>query len=60
MEDVDRLGELIDRLRPQIVLLLNDLWFCCVHAHRLQSMADRPALVAYCPVDGILTRPDLY
>jgi glycosyltransferase involved in cell wall biosynthesis len=58
--DLDRLGELIARLRPQVVLILNDLWFCCVHAHRLQAMPERPALIAYCPVDGILTRPDLY
>ena len=58
--DLDRLGELIHCLRPQVVLILNDLWFCCVHAHRLASMPDRPRLVAYCPVDGILTRPDLY
>lgn len=58
--DLDRLGELIQRLRPHVVLILNDLWFCCVHAHRLQNMPDRPALIAYCPVDGILTRPELY
>ena len=58
--DLDRLGELIRELQPQAVLILNDLWFCCVHAHRLESMPDRPPLIAYCPVDGILTRPDLY
>lgn len=57
---LEQLGELIRRLNPQIVLMLNDLWFCCLHAHRLESAADRPAIVAYCPVDGVLTRPDLY
>jgi D-inositol-3-phosphate glycosyltransferase len=57
---LDRLGELMQRIRPDVVLILNDLWFCCVHAHRMQSLPDRPMLVAYCPVDGILTRPELY
>jgi hypothetical protein len=57
---LDRLAELIQRIEPKIVLILNDLWFCCVHAHRLESMPDRPTLVSYCPVDGIITRPHLY
>ncbi|HEX6716391.1 MAG TPA: glycosyltransferase family 4 protein [Pyrinomonadaceae bacterium] len=57
---LDRLGELINRVRPEVVLFLNDLWFCCVHAHRMKSMPEPPTLVAYCPVDGILTRPELY
>ena len=58
--DLERLGQLLRLLQPEIVLLLNDLWFCCVVAHRLQSMPDRPLVIAYCPVDGILTRPNLY
>ena len=57
---LERLSELIDQLQPQIVLVLNDLWFCCVHAYRLKSRSNRPALMAYCPVDGELTRPDVY
>jgi glycosyltransferase involved in cell wall biosynthesis len=57
---VERLCELIRRIEPQIVLILNDLWFCCLHAHRLKSEPNRPTIIAYCPVDGILTRPDLY
>jgi len=57
---LDRLAELIQQIEPKIVLMLNDLWFCCVHAHRLESMPYRPVLMAYCPVDGIITRPQLY
>ncbi len=57
---LERLPELIGRLEPQIVLILNDLWFCCLHAHRMESVPNRPTIVAYCPVDGVLTRPDLY
>ena len=57
---LEQLSELIGRVEPQIVLMLNDLWFCCLHANRLESVRDRPPIVAYCPVDGILTRPDLY
>jgi D-inositol-3-phosphate glycosyltransferase len=40
--------------------MLNDLWFCCLHAHRLKSVLNRPPIIAYCPIDGILTRPELY
>ena len=57
---LERLSELIDQLQPQIVLVLNDLWFCCVHAYRLRSRSNRPVLMAYSPVDGELTRPDVY
>ena len=57
---LDRLGELIRQIEPDIVFILSDLWFCCVHAQRLRSMVNRPPLIAYCPVDGILTRPELY
>ncbi len=56
----DRLEELVAILRPSIVLFLGDLWFCCIHAGRLKSKEDCPRLIAYCPVDGHLTRPDLY
>ena len=57
---LERLSELIKRLEPDIVLFLHDLWFCCIHAHRMNKMLNRPMMVAYCPVDGILTRPNLY
>ncbi|HTZ85330.1 MAG TPA: glycosyltransferase [Solirubrobacteraceae bacterium] len=57
---LERLAQLIDRLRPQIVLVLHDLWFCSIHARRLASIPNGPSTVAYCPVDGVLTRPTLY
>ena len=57
---LDRLAELISQLGPEIVLFLHDLWFCSMHSARMASMSGRPATIAYCPVDGVLTRPDLY
>src|SRR5207247_2173499 len=49
---LERLVELCGRLRPDIVLILGDLWFCVIHALRLKEAVCRPLLVAYCPVDG--------
>ena len=57
---VERLAELVHQLRPAIVLMLNDLWFCAIHAPQLKRMPHRPMTVAYCPVDGVLTNPTLY
>lgn len=57
---LDRLTELIDLIQPQIILIMNDLWFFCMHLPRLTQKANRPVLIGYCPVDGKLTRPDLY
>ena len=57
---LDRLGMLTKKIKPHIILILNDLWFCCMHIQRLIKIKNRPLLIGYCPVDGILTRPELY
>lgn len=57
---LDRLCALIEQTRPAIVLILYDLWYCCIQAKRLTKLATRPIIIAYCPVDGELTRPGLY
>lgn len=57
---LERLGTLIEQLRPAVLLMVNDLWFCSVHGQRLAQMRERPVTIAYCPVDGILTRRNLY
>ncbi|MEP6673655.1 MAG: glycosyltransferase [Ferruginibacter sp.] len=57
---LDRLSDIIKITKPQIILILNDLWFCCIHVQRLVRKKVRPIIVVYCPVDGILTRPELY
>lgn len=57
---LDRLVELVSQVRAEIVLFLHDLWFCAMHSARIASMSGRPATIAYCPVDGVLTRPELY
>ncbi|MDE3250371.1 MAG: glycosyltransferase [Bacteroidota bacterium] len=57
---LDRLCELVKQTRPAIVLVLYDLWFCCIHIKRLIQLVPRPLIIGYCPVDGELTRPSLY
>ncbi|MEL7486050.1 MAG: glycosyltransferase family 4 protein, partial [Pseudomonadota bacterium] len=47
-------------LRPEAVLILDDLWLQCVFAGVFEALSPRPAMIAYCPVDGDATRPDLY
>jgi len=47
---------LIERLRPRLVLLLNDLWV--LHNYRnLGRLTERPTVVAYVPLDGRLVDP---
>jgi D-inositol-3-phosphate glycosyltransferase len=58
---LERLEELVLKLRPDAVLMLHDLWFCSIHARRLAARSSiRPLTIAYAPVDGSLTRPELY
>ncbi len=57
---LDRLEELRNKIQPDIVLILNDLWFCCMHITRLRNVSLSQKIIAYSPVDGIFTRPELY
>src|SRR5690606_21546787 len=57
---LQRLAELIDLIRPQIVLIMNDLWFFCMHLPKLIARKNRPALLGYLPIDGKISRPELY
>jgi len=49
---VRRLAEIVERVRPDVVLLLNDLWILGEYMHVLRRMDRRPRTVMYCPVDA--------
>ena len=57
---LDRLTALINSLKPDIVFILNDLWFCCMHIERIRQLTAPPLTLAYCPIDGMITRPNQY
>jgi D-inositol-3-phosphate glycosyltransferase len=47
-----RIAPLIERLRPQLVFILNDIWVQQAYMQELKAVEDLPPLVLYCPVDG--------
>lgn len=49
-----RAAELVEALDARLVLLLNDLWILQVYTRALPRRPDRPAIVAYVPLDGRL------
>jgi D-inositol-3-phosphate glycosyltransferase len=54
-----RLTELVDQIRPAIVVLYNDAWVIYRYFQRLERAAHKSATVGYCPVDGRILSPDL-
>lgn len=60
----DRVGEiklrqLIDRIRPRLVWILNDFWFLARYYLVLRDYKDEIKTVAYMPLDGRITQPGL-
>jgi glycosyltransferase involved in cell wall biosynthesis len=49
---VNRLPELAAKLRPDIILFVNDMWIIADYLERLATADHRSRLVAYIPVDG--------
>lgn len=54
LHGIERMAGLCTQLRPDIVLIMGDLWFTSIHAAHLRSLAGSPRLVTYSPVDGRL------
>lgn len=48
----DRVVELIQTIKPDVVMILNDHWIVRVFLHKLAEYTDLPPVVAYIPVDG--------
>src|SRR5262249_37037707 len=53
----ERLVELARKLRPDVILLLNDIWVVAEYIRALRPIELDARLVVYCPVDGDPVRP---
>jgi glycosyltransferase involved in cell wall biosynthesis len=47
-----RIVPLVERLKPRLVFILNDIWVQHAYLNELRRMKDAPPVVLYCPVDG--------
>jgi hypothetical protein len=47
-----RIVPLVEKLKPTLVFILNDIWVQHAYLKELASMRARPPLVLYCHVDG--------
>jgi glycosyltransferase involved in cell wall biosynthesis len=47
-----RILPLVEKLRPRLVFILNDIWVQHAYLAELRKMKDAPPVVLYCPVDG--------
>jgi len=48
----NRLGALVESIRPRLVFLLNDPWVLCRYLEPLQELRETFPIVAYAPVDA--------
>jgi D-inositol-3-phosphate glycosyltransferase len=55
---VKRIAELVDRIRPDIVLMINDLWIVGDYLRALAKARHRPATMAYVPIDAVPLIPE--
>ena len=47
-----RIAPLVERLRPRLVFILNDIWVQHAYMRELKPVENLPPVVLYCPVDG--------
>jgi D-inositol-3-phosphate glycosyltransferase len=47
-----RVLPLIERLQPQLIFILNDIWVQSAYMNELGRAKERPPVILYCPVDG--------
>lgn len=47
-----RISPLVERLRPRLIFILNDIWVQHAYMQELKSLKDAPPVILYCPVDG--------
>ncbi len=48
----NRVVQLVEKLRPSLVFILNDIWVQHAYLNELRKMKGAPPVVLYCPVDG--------
>ena len=47
-----RVLPLVEKIRPRLVFVLNDIWVQHAYLQELRKMKEPPPVVLYCPVDG--------
>ena len=47
-----RVLPLLEKLRPHLIFVLNDIWVQHAYLNELRKLKDAPPVVLYCPVDG--------
>ena len=47
-----RMRHLVDRIKPEFIFIVNDLWILVDYMKELDGIADRPPVIMYCPVDA--------
>jgi glycosyltransferase involved in cell wall biosynthesis len=52
LHGVKRIAELVATIRPDFVLIVNDVWVASLYVEALSSLRQRPKTVAYLPVDS--------
>jgi D-inositol-3-phosphate glycosyltransferase len=48
----NRIVPLVEKLRPRLVFILNDIWVQHAYLKELRRLKEAPPVVLYCPVDG--------
>lgn len=48
----NRIAALVERIRPALVFVVNDIWVQHAYVKELARVSDAPPVVLYCPVDG--------
>ncbi|HYH86207.1 MAG TPA: hypothetical protein VEX60_12195, partial [Pyrinomonadaceae bacterium] len=47
-----RIVPLVEKIRPQLVFILNDIWVQHAYMKELRGLKSLPPVILYCPVDG--------
>jgi hypothetical protein len=48
----NRINTLVEKIRPHLVFVLNDIWVQHAYLNELRKLKDAPPVVLYCPVDA--------
>lgn len=56
---VRRIGELVTRIKPDAILLVNDIWIIAEYLKVLSTLAHKVPVAAYIPIDGEPLAPGL-
>lgn len=52
LQGVQRLVPLAKKIQPDLIFLFNDLWVVADYMDGLNTLANKPKIIAYCPIDA--------